>query len=72
MHYIKNLQTSIQNAGKWQPEEHKFSFHVEKGESLGIIGESGCGKTVTSLSLMRLIAGPMGKITGGEICICRG
>ena len=44
-----------------------ISFHVNKGESLGIIGESGCGKTVTSLSLMRLIPGPTGKITSGEI-----
>jgi oligopeptide/dipeptide ABC transporter ATP-binding protein len=38
------------------------SFHVEAGETLGIVGESGCGKTVTSLSVMGLIPSPPGKI----------
>ncbi|WP_045516649.1 ABC transporter ATP-binding protein [Neobacillus niacini] len=42
------------------------SFHIEKGEILGIVGESGCGKSVTSLSIMRLL-GQKGRITEGEI-----
>jgi oligopeptide transport system ATP-binding protein len=43
------------------------SFYVERGETLGIVGESGCGKSVTSLSVMRLIPSPPGKIVGGQI-----
>ncbi len=43
------------------------SFDVKAGETLGIVGESGCGKSVTSLSILRLIASPPGKIAGGQI-----
>jgi oligopeptide transport system ATP-binding protein len=43
------------------------SFFVNEGETLGIVGESGCGKSVSVLSVMRLIAQPPGKIVGGEV-----
>ena len=43
------------------------SFSINRGETLGIVGESGCGKSVTALSIMRLIADPPGKIVGGTI-----
>jgi peptide/nickel transport system ATP-binding protein len=43
------------------------SFSVEAGETLAIVGESGCGKTMTALSLMRLIPMPPGEITGGTV-----
>ena len=43
------------------------SFDVEAGETLAIVGESGCGKTVTALSLMRLVPTPPGEITGGSV-----
>ncbi|NQU65800.1 MAG: ABC transporter ATP-binding protein, partial [SAR324 cluster bacterium] len=43
------------------------SFSVSKGQSLGIVGESGCGKSVTSLSIMRLLPQPSGRIAAGEI-----
>ena len=43
------------------------SFHVDKGETLGVVGESGCGKTVTALSIMRLIPQPPGQIVRGRI-----
>jgi len=43
------------------------SFDVPKGKTVGIVGESGCGKSVTSLSLMQLLPRPMGQIVGGEI-----
>ncbi|MDO4550425.1 MAG: ABC transporter ATP-binding protein [Planctomycetia bacterium] len=42
------------------------SFHLKKGETLGIVGESGSGKSVTNLSLMGLVPDPPGKVTGGE------
>ena len=43
------------------------SYELEEGETLGLVGESGCGKSVSAMSLMRLIPDPPGKIVGGEI-----
>jgi peptide/nickel transport system ATP-binding protein/oligopeptide transport system ATP-binding protein len=43
------------------------SFHVEEGEVFGLVGETGCGKSVTALSILRLIPFPPGKVIGGEI-----
>ncbi len=43
-----------------------IDFHVDRGEIMGLVGESGCGKSVTSLSVMRLVARP-GRIEAGEI-----
>ena len=45
------------------------SFSIGAGETLGIVGESGCGKSVTSLAIMRLLPQPSGQITGGDICL---
>ena len=42
------------------------TFHVDAGETLGVVGESGCGKTMTALSILRLLPDP-GKITSGRI-----
>ena len=43
------------------------NFEVKDGQTLGLVGESGCGKSVTALSVMRLLPRPIGKITGGRI-----
>jgi oligopeptide/dipeptide ABC transporter ATP-binding protein len=64
---VKDLVTSFQTEDGWVKAVDGVSFEVHKGKTLGIVGESGCGKSVTSLSIMRLIADPPGKITGGEI-----
>lgn len=45
----------------------QVSLELKPGETLGIVGESGCGKSMTALSIMRLIPSPPGKITGGEV-----
>src|SRR6056297_3120143 len=47
------------------------SFDLYKGETLGIVGESGCGKSITSLSILNLVPQPKGKIYGGEIKLRR-
>ena len=43
------------------------SFTIEEGETLGIVGESGCGKSITCLSILRLVPKPAGRIVAGEI-----
>src|SRR5699024_10093736 len=64
---VKDLQTSFfTDAGEVPAVDH-VNFHVREGEVLGIVGESGCGKSVTSLSIMGLVPKPPGEIVGGEI-----
>lgn len=64
---VKNLRTSFNtNDGKIFAVDD-ISFTLKQGETLGIVGESGCGKSVTSLSVMRLIPTPPGKIESGQI-----
>jgi oligopeptide/dipeptide ABC transporter ATP-binding protein len=49
------------------PVLRDVSFSIAPGETLGLVGESGCGKSVTALSIMRLLPDPPGRITGGRI-----
>lgn len=64
---VQNLETSFFTEEGVVKAVDNVSFNVYKGRTLGIVGESGCGKSVTSLSIMRLIPNPPGKITGGKI-----
>ena len=64
---VKNLQTSFFTEDGVVPAVDGITFSLKQGEVLGIVGESGCGKSVTSLSIMGLVPNPPGKITGGEI-----
>ncbi len=66
---VKQLRTSFFSSDGEIPAVDEVSFSVNKGEILGIVGESGCGKSVTSLSIMKLIPQPPGKIVGGEILL---
>ena len=64
---VKNLQTVFfTNSGLFRAVDD-VSFHVRRGETLAIVGESGCGKSMTALSLMRLIPDPPGRIVSGSI-----
>lgn len=64
---VKHLQTSFFSDDGEVKAVDDVSFNVYRGKTLGIVGESGCGKSVTSLSIMRLIPNPPGKIVGGEL-----
>ncbi len=63
---VKNLQTHFPTRAGLVRAVEGVSLHIDRGELLGLVGESGCGKSITALSIMRLIA-PPGKIVGGEI-----
>ena len=64
---VKGLKTTFFTDDGEIPAVDNVDFHIREGEVLGIVGESGCGKSVTSLSIMGLVPSPPGKITGGEI-----
>ncbi|NMB12874.1 MAG: ABC transporter ATP-binding protein [Firmicutes bacterium] len=64
---VRGLKTYFYTEDGVVPAVDGVDFTIDKGETLGIVGESGCGKSVTSLSIMRLIPDPPGKIVDGEI-----
>ena len=69
---IRNLKTQFFTRAGVVYAVDDVSFQVGQGETLGIVGESGCGKSVTSLSIMRLIPTPPGKIVGGQMMLDNG
>ncbi len=64
---VKDLSMSFFTDQGELPAVNRVSFQVEKGRTLGIVGESGCGKSMTSLCVMRLFPSPPGRIVGGSI-----
>jgi oligopeptide/dipeptide ABC transporter ATP-binding protein len=64
---VRNLKTYFYTDEGVVRAVDGLSYDLQKGETLGIVGESGCGKSVHALSIMRLIPSPPGKIVGGEI-----
>lgn len=64
---VKGLKTQFFTQDGVVHAVNGVSFHVDEGETLGIVGESGCGKSVSVLSVMRLIPTPPGRIVGGEV-----
>src|ERR1044071_7624707 len=64
---VRNLQTSFFTPEGGVRAIDGVSFEIGEGKTLGLVGESGCGESRTSLSIMRLIPSPPGKIVGGEI-----
>lgn len=65
---VRNLETTFFTKQGPVKAVNSVSFDIYRGETLGIVGESGCGKSVTSYSIMRLIEHP-GEVTGGEVYI---
>lgn len=66
---VKNLKTYFYSDRGVVKAADDVSFHVDEGETLGIVGESGCGKSITSMSIARLVETPPGKYVGGEILL---
>ena len=66
---VKNLKTYFRTDAGLTKAVNDVSFSVERGKTLGIVGESGCGKSITSLSIMGLVETPPGVIAGGEIIL---
>src|SRR5207237_10021649 len=64
---IEDLRTHFFTAGGIVRAVDGVSYQVHNGETLGVVGESGCGKSVTALSILRLVADPPGRIVGGAI-----
>ena len=63
---VRDLRTQFQTFDGIVKAVDGVSFHLDEGEVLGLVGESGCGKSVSALSLMRLIPNPPGRIVGGQ------
>lgn len=67
---VKNLRTEFKTGKKSSVTAvDDVSFSIDKGEVLGLVGESGCGKSVTSLSIMGLLLDTSGKVTNGEVLL---
>jgi len=63
---VRGLRTSFYTRDGVVHAVDGIDFHVDRGEIMGLVGESGCGKSVTSLSILRLVAKP-GRIDAGEV-----
>lgn len=64
---VRGLRTCFRTAGGIVRSVDGVDLTIGRGETLGVVGESGCGKSVTALSIMRLVPSPPGEICGGEI-----
>ncbi len=69
---VNNLKTYFYTEDGVVPAVDGVSFYIKPGESLGVVGESGCGKSVTSVSILRLVPNPPGKIMEGSEILFEG
>ena len=65
---VRNLRTHFYTSAGVVKSVDGVSFQLEKGKTLGLVGESGCGKSVTAMSILRLID-PPGRIVAGEVLL---
>jgi oligopeptide/dipeptide ABC transporter ATP-binding protein len=56
-------------SGRWWPAVRDLSFTIARNETLALVGESGCGKSITALSIMGLVPKPQGRVAGGRIVV---
>ena len=66
---VRELRTEFRLGGHWRAAVDGVSFRLERGETLALVGESGCGKSMTALSVMGLVPSPPGRIAGGEVLL---
>jgi len=64
---VRNLKTYFYTEAGMVKAVDEISYDLKEGETLGLVGESGCGKSVSALSILRLIPFPPGRIVGGEV-----
>ena len=64
---VKHLKTSFFTQAGEVKAVDDVSYYIKKGEIIAVVGESGCGKSVTQMSVMQLVQSPPGKIVGGEV-----
>jgi len=64
---VRNLQTHFVTRGGVVRAVDGVSWDIEEGETVALVGESGCGKSVSALSIMRLVSPPAGRIVGGQV-----
>ena len=64
---VRNLTTQFFTSSGTVRAVDNVTFHVDEGETVAVVGESGCGKSVSALSILRLVPWPPGKIVGGSI-----
>ncbi len=67
--HVRNLRVGFQTEQGLLTAVDDVDFTLEVGKTLGLVGESGCGKSVTAMSLMRLLPQPAGRILGGEVLL---
>ncbi len=66
---VTHLRTEFRIQGAWHPAVDDISFSIARRETLALVGESGCGKSITALSVMGLVPRPQGRIAAGRILL---
>ena len=66
---VEDLTVDFETRGKTVNVLAGLGFELREGETLGIIGESGCGKSMTALALLRMVPSPPGRISAGRVLL---